>query len=368
MSGSVEKRVKGGKVYYYARYRDAEGKSRSKSCARKADATKYLAQVIVDLNQGTYIAPADGRITFRTYAGQWAAIQHHRKTTADGVDRALRLHIFPVIGDRTLASLRPSDMQSLAKRLSDDLAPATVAVAFSWVRAILNAAVRDRVIARSPVEGVTLPRITKRHVTPVPADEVHALAEAIPNRYRALVILVAATGLRPGEAFGLTRDRVDFLRREVHVDRQLVSADGREPKFGPPKTTASVRTVPLPQVAVDALAEHVARFDIGADELLFTNGWGTPIRRSDFSKLWIPAVKTAGLPKGTRFHDLRHTYASLLIRHGESVKVVQARLGHASAKETLDTYAHMWPDSEDTTRAAVDDVLGRQSGGGLRAV
>lgn len=76
-----------------------------------------------------------------------------------------------------------------------------------------------------------------------------------------------------------------------------------------------------------------------------------------FSEEWHPAVKAAGAPVGTEFHALRHYYASLLIRHGESVKVVQARLGHASASETLDTYAHLWPDSEDQTRVAVADVL-----------
>jgi integrase len=91
---------------------------------------------------------------------------------------------------------------------------------------------------------------------------------------------------------------------------------------------------------------------------LFTNEDGGSIRRTRFSDVWRPRVAAAGLPAGTSFHDLRHYYASLLIRHGESVKVVQARLGHASAAETLDTYSHLWPDSEDRTRAAVDATLG----------
>ena len=78
-------------------------------------------------------------------------------------------------------------------------------------------------------------------------------------------------------------------------------------------------------------------------------------------------MKRAGLPTGTRFHDLRHYYASLLIRHGESVKTVQVRLGHASARETLDTYSHLWPDSEDATRAAIDAVLGAGSSHGHTA-
>lgn len=92
--------------------------------------------------------------------------------------------------------------------------------------------------------------------------------------------------------------------------------------------------------------------------LLFTNEASGPIRRTRFSGVWRPAAQVAGLAPGTGFHALRHFYASLLIRHGESVKVVQNRLGHASAAETLDTYSHLWPDSEDRTRQAVDLVLG----------
>lgn len=105
----------------------------------------------------------------------------------------------------------------------------------------------------------------------------------------------------------------------------------------------------------------MARFPVGPDGLVFVNEAGAPIRRMRFSVVWRRAVAAAGAPEGTGFHALRHYYASLLIRHGKSVKVVQARLGHASASETLDTYSHLWPDSEDRTRAAVDDVLGARA-------
>lgn len=108
------------------------------------------------------------------------------------------------------------------------------------------------------------------------------------------------------------------------------------------------------------MSEHITAFPPGQWDLVFTNTKGTPLLRNRFSEVvWHPAAKTAGLPPGTTFHDLRHYYASLLIRHGESVKVVQSRLGHAGAKETLDTYSHLWPDSEDRTRQAVETVLRR---------
>jgi integrase len=117
-----------------------------------------------------------------------------------------------------------------------------------------------------------------------------------------------------------------------------------------------VRAIPLPQIVLDALAAHLAAYP--ADDLVFVNENGHATRRSAFGSTWRAAVRAAGAPDGTGFHALRHFYASLLIRHGQSVKVVQARLGHASAAETLDTYSHLWPDSEDWTRAAVDEAFG----------
>jgi integrase len=127
------------------------------------------------------------------------------------------------------------------------------------------------------------------------------------------------------------------------------------PATGSPRAT-SRRSGPCAHV-VDALAAHLAAYPPLADGFVFVTDAGRPIRRTAFGYLWRPAVKKAGAPIATGFHELRHYYPSLLIRHGESVKVVQARLGHASAAETLDTYSHLWPDSDDCTRTAIDSVL-----------
>ncbi|HEX2705945.1 MAG TPA: site-specific integrase, partial [Candidatus Lustribacter sp.] len=233
----------------------------------------------------------------------------------------------------------------------------SVTVTYRYVSTIFKAAVRDRRIAASPCDGIRLPKIIKSKVVPMSTDEVRALCEAVPERYKAMIVLAAGTGMRQGEVFGLTLDRVDFLRRTLTVDRQLVGVQGQAPKFGPPKTAASVRTIPLPQVVVMALAEHVRELPPRDDGPIFTGSGGQLLRRSAFGTVWRRAAKTAGLKNHT-FHSLRHYYASLLIRHGESVTTVQARLGHASAAETLDTYSHLWPDSDDRTREAVDEVLG----------
>jgi integrase len=186
--------------------------------------------------------------------------------------------------------------------------------------------------------------------------------------------------MRHGEALGLEVGPVDFLRRTLEVRQQLVTMPGEPPYLAPLKTPASYRTIPLPQVVVGALTAHLAAFPAVDVEILdttikpvpkwrsallvFTNDADQPIRRTKFSNIWRPAADAAGLGTGVTFHDLRHYYASLLIQHGESVKVVQKRLGHKSAVETLDTYSHLWPDSEDRTREAIDAVLSLRVGTG----
>ncbi len=194
--------------------------------------------------------------------------------------------------------------------------------------AIFKSAVADRLIASTPCVGVKLPRAAPRQVVPLGTAAVQALVDAVPAHYRALVVLAAGTGLRQGECFGLQVRHVDFLRRTVKVEQQLVLLPGAPPQVGPPKTDASHRVVPLPQVAVDALAAHLAAYPAAPDGFVFTTPAGEPIRRTSFSAtVWRPAVERAGVEAGTGFHALRHYYASLLIHHGESVRVVQDRLG-----------------------------------------
>jgi integrase len=266
------------------------------------------------------------------------------------IERQLRRHACPVFGDRPMSSIKPSDIQAWVKRLTEHLQPSTVGVVHGVVSGIFRAAVRDRVLVHNPCDGTKLPKVTKSRVEPLDTEVVHALAAAVPDRYRALVILAAGTGMRQGECFGLTVDKINFLRRVVHVDRQLVTVSGRPSFLAPPKTAASVRSIPLPTVVVDALAAHLAKHPPAGGGLAFVTDAGHPIRRTALGDVWRAAVNVAGAPAGTAFHELRHYYASLLIRHGESGKVVQARLGRASAAETLDTYSHLWPDSDDWTR------------------
>ena len=350
-----------------ARYYDVSGKQVVRSFARKVDAQRWLDEVTASVVTGQYVAPNAGKVLFKQYAEQWRKVQMHRPTTQAHTETMLRRHVYPFLGDRPLGGILPSEVQGWVKRLSAAdaeraaLSPSTVAVVHGIVSGIFRAAVRDRRIIGNPCEGTRLPKVAVKRVQPPTTEQVRQLEASIAPRWRALITLSAGTGMRHGECLGLTVDRIDFLRRHLDVDRQLVTVPGREPFLAEPKTPASVRRIPLPQVVVDALAEHLR--DFPSSEYVFVDAEGRPMRRTAFSaRVWRPAIKAAGLPTSFTFHHLRHYYASLLIRHGESVKTVQARLGHASAAETLDTYSHLWPDAEDRTRAAIDAVLG---GGGV---
>jgi integrase len=346
-------------LQWRARWRDQLGEQRAKSFRRKIDAEQFLAEVVTDLRRGSYVDPRAGKVTLREYGEQWRAGQVHRPSTVAHVETMLRRHVYPHLGHRQLGQITPSEVQAWVKGLSVELAPATVKVVHGIVAGVFNAAVQDKVVTASPCSRTKLPKAARRQVVPLETEAVESLAAGIDPRLRALVMLAAGTGMRSGECFGLTLDRIDFLRRTVTVDRQLVLVPGRAPFLAEPKTEASQRTIPLPVVVVDELAAHLASHPAGPDGFVFTDRRGEPLRRTSFSAtVWSPARKAAGLPATVRFHDLRHYYASLLIRHGESVKTVQVRLGHASASETLDTYSHLWPDSDDRTREAVDHVLG----------
>ena len=230
-------------------------------------------------------------------------------------------------------------------------------VVYRWVAAIFKAAVGDQLIGASPCNRIALPKRENGEVVPLTAVQVQQMADACPDRYRALIVLATGTGLRQGECFGLSVDRVDFLHREVRVNRQLIGAEAGVPEFGPPKSKDGLCTVPLPDVVSTVLAEHIAREPTGPSDLIFTSSCCTPLRRNTAGEMWHRSAGKAELPEWATFHDLQHFYASLLISRGSSVKTVQRRLGHQSAMETLDTYGHLWPDSDDETRAAVDYVL-----------
>ena len=344
---------------FRARWRTPEGKYRSQTFRRKVDAERHLTRIENSMLTGGYVDPSAGKVTFREFAEQWRAMQVHRSGTAKSVEQQLRLHVYPHFGDRPIGAIRPGEIQATVQRLGQTLAPSTVEVIYGRVVAVFRAAIRDRVIPVSPCVDVRRPASAPASTLQVlTSEQVVAIADEVPERYRALVVAGAGLGLRPGELFGLILDRVDFLRRSVRVDQQLARLPGGGVGLEPPKTAASYRSVPLPQTVADELAAHLARWSphptLG---VLFTTSAGGPVQERVFRQVWASARHRAGLPDWATPHDLRHYYASVLIRSGASVKVVQSRLGHASAKTTLDVYGHLFPDEEFRTRAAIDTVF-----------
>lgn len=343
---------------YKARWRDyPSGPTRSQTFDRKVDAERHLTGVEHAKLTGVYASPAAGKRTFKSYAEEWRKQQVWRPGSAARVEGALRLHVYPEIGDMPLSNIKTSTLQAMVKTFVDkDMAASTVEGTYRYAVAVLRSAVTDRLIAVSPAQGVKLPKVERKQVVPLAMEQVEALAEAMPAKMRGLVLFAAGSGLRQGECFGLTVDRVDFLRRTVRVDRQMVQPPGGgEPAFGPTKTVASNRTVPLSETTINMLASHVEQYGVGPDDLLFVNRYGRPIQRSHFGMTWSDARDRARV-SAARFHDLRHHFASVLIGAGCSIKAVQNALGHATAAETLDTYSHLWPDDEDRIRRAVDEA------------
>jgi integrase len=355
---SIQRRPDG---RWRARYHDPSGRERARHFDRKIDAQHWLNEMTTGLLTGTYVDPRAGRISLADYVEQrWLPAQVHLRPNTQHLYRAhLRTHVLPLLGNRSLVSLRRPDMKAVVAELSSRLAPSTTQTAYAVLRSIMQSAVDDDLIAANPCSRVPLPRVEPRVIDPLAPHAVLGLAAAITPRYSIAVLLGATAGLRQGDALGLLTSRVDFERRRIYVEEQL-TGNGEVPVLSPLKTRASRRTVPADDGLLDAIAQHTLDWPTGPDGLLITNRLKGPVRRSSFNDRWRAAVKAAGLPTGTRFHDLRHFYASALIAANLHPKTIQARLGHASIVETLDTYGHLFPASEEEGRGVLDQALRRR--------
>jgi integrase len=349
---SIDKRSDG---RYRARWREyPNGPQRTRTFARKRDAETFLADVQHRLLAVTYTPPEAGKITLAAYAEEWLGRRHWAASTAEGVERMLRLHILPELGRWPLAGLRRAHIEQWVAGLS--LAPSTVRTLHRTLSSLLASAVEDERIPRNPASGARLPKVDSDDVVPMTAQEVQAIAGAMVEHIRTAVVVAAGTGLRQGELFGLTVDRVDFLRRELRVDRQLWSPRTGLPVFAAPKSKASRRTVALSAVVVEALAAHLAAFGPGNDGVVFHTLRGTPVSRVLGGDYIRSAVKRAGLA-GITWHSLRHYHASTLLSAGVSPALVAERLGH-DVQTLMRTYAHVIRADDDRVRAVVDDRFG----------
>lgn len=348
---SIKRRPNG---KWRARFVDEAGKEHAKHFDRRADGQRWLDEQTTATVSGQWVDPRAGDVTVAAYARQWAAGRPHNARTARRVASAIRNHVEGTqLGALPLSKVLPSTAQAWATGRSKVLAPSTLAYTTYLLRTIFAAAVLDRLIARTPFVRISLPKSEAARIVPLAVEQVRTLAEAMPKRCRAMVLVQAGLGLRIGELISLRLEDVDFLRRTVRVETQIAP---NEKEREDPKTPLSKRTLPLPNFVAEALAAHIAEFKPLPDGSLFTNSrkllWST----SRYGRVFTDAVAVAGLPEGSTSHDLRHHYASVLLFAGESVVAVAERLGHKDASLVLKVYGHLMPDSEERTRTALDSA------------
>jgi integrase len=340
-----------------ARYLDPQGRERSRTFARKIDATRFLTAVESDKMHGAYIDPDAGNVTLEAYFADWASRQLWETGTRRAMDLALRSSC---LGGLPLGKLRRSHIETWIKRMSaDGLAPGTVKTRVNNVRAVLRAAVRDRAIAADPSDNVVLPRDRRREAAMVlpTAEQISTVMAAAEPRFEAFVALAAFAGLRLGEAAGLQVGDLNFLSRSLDVRRQVQRGDAGALEIRAPKC-GSERTVFLADGLLELLSRHIATHRQSNDprRWLFEASPGLPPHQNSVGHQWRRACRRAGVTEVT-LHDLRHFYASGLIAAGCDVVTVQRALGHAKATTTLNTYAHLWPSAEDRTRQAAGELF-----------
>ncbi|MGW2326401.1 tyrosine-type recombinase/integrase [Streptomyces sp. NPDC001700] len=376
---------------YRARYIGPDGTEKSKSFPDKQKrlAEKWLTNTAADMSRGQYIDPRAARITFQQYGEQWLATHTTDINSQDSAERRLRLHAFPYIGTRPLASFQPGHVRSWLSELESSVPAASYRrIIFGIVSSVFSAAVDDGLMSRNPclAKSVKGPQGSPSKVVPWTPDQVFTVRAALPERYRAMIDVGGGCGLRQGEIFGLPIDNVDFDGGWLAVRQQLKRVRGKF-VFAPPKR-GKLRDVPLPTAVGAALQEHLKQFPTVkvtlpwlkpdgptvTKELLFTGRAGRAVRSSHFDDhLWKPALAAAGFipepEKGERYqaarehgmHALRHFYASVLLDAGESIRALSTYLGHSDPGFTLRVYTHLMPSSEGRTRRAVD-TLYRASG------
>ena len=349
--------------------RDETGKRRWKYetvHGTKAYAKKVLRKRLNELESPDYVGPTD--LTFGEYLRTHHA-EHARHHTAARVHESngylLEAHIIPALGAIKLSQLRPADLQRYyAAQLDSGLAPSSVRKDHNAIHSALKHAVMMRMLATNPAGFVTPPRVTRTEMKFLDEKESAAMLRAAEGTSLHMALMLAlGTGMRRGEMLGLRWSDVDLDGAALTVNQTLQEAYG-EIISKEPKTTRSRRRITLPGVVVDALRVHRAEQAkktlarepgyVTSDLVLAAPGGG-PSWPSNFDRAWRRFKTKQGLE--IRFHDLRHTHATQLLKAGVHPKVVSERLGHASIGITLDTYSHVTPGMQEEAAEKIDAGL-----------
>lgn len=336
-----------------ARYVDDTGNEHTKRFARKVDAQAWLDNQVSAMVQGTHVAPRDAQRTVGEWCDEWIqGYAVHRDSTV----RQAKVHIAQItaeFGDVQLSAVRTSAVKAWTAKLKGrGHEPSYIYALHGRLSQILGDAVLDGILARNPCSKRTTPPMGKQKVYCATTEQVWALHDAMPAHMRSAVLLGAFAGLRVSEVCGLRVTDVDFIRGVVRPTRQWPDR--------PLKTDGSNAPVPIPRELTLMLAAAVQSWP---GENVVTGEFGKPVPPWQIESAFRdirPDIE--GMPAEFSFHDLRHYLASLLIAGGANIKVVQARLRHASANTTLDTYGHLWPDADESTRLVIAGVIKERIG------
>jgi len=279
----------------------------------------------------------------------------------------VKLHLIPDLGSVQLTKLTPQQLQHLYRKKQEAGLTRTVALMHAVMHKALSQAVKWGLVARNVAEAVESPKVQRQEFRALTPEEARRfLAAAAQDRLYALYVLAVTCGLRQGELLGLKWDDVNLEQGMLTVHRQLQWQQKGGFVLAEPKSARSRRTISLPAVAVTALKKHrkqqvaeqlaagEAWYDYG---LVFTTEAGTPVHPSNLrNRSFDRVLEKAGLPH-IRFHDLRHTCATLLLAAGENPKAIQQLLGHSRINVTLDTYSHVTTDMMAKTASRMDAIL-----------
>lgn len=280
----------------------------------------------------------------------------------------IRLHIVPVLGKVPLAKLTAQQLQAFySRKMGEGQSSTSVHHMHATLRRALNRAIRLGLVHRNVATLVDAPPPRKNQYTTLSAEDAKKLLEAITqDSFEALYVLALTSGMRRGELLALRWRDVDFEQAVLHVQATLHYNNGK-PLFADPKTKQSRRQVALSKMALDALRRHKAKqneerlalgslWDSSLD-LVFPNTIGKPMNPSNLvHREFTPLLQRVGVPH-IRFHDLRHTAATLLLKAGVHPKVVSEMLGHSHVSVTLGVYSHVTPDMQREAASAMNDLL-----------
>lgn len=348
----------------------ATGKRRQKriTARTKRAVELQVAELIHKAESGGFTDA--GKATVREFFDRWleTTAPTLRAATVRRYRDLARLHISAVIGNVKLAKLAPADVQRLySDRLAAGLSPTSVRHLHGLLHRALSDAVRWGLIGRNVTEAVDPPRRSTPEAQTWNAEQVTAvLATAAGDDFEPLWRLALLAGMRRGELLGLRWSDVDLDAGALSVRRTLSRGESSRLESGEPKTASGRRRIALPASVVESLRRHRVRqveyrLAIGPafedQGLVFTNETGGPLHPNSLTTRFRKLIATAGVPT-IRFHDLRHTCATLLLSQGVHPKVVQERLGHADIAMTMNLYSHVTADMQRQAADALDAAIG----------